>query len=137
MAKGELMKIVFVPILIGITSLCGFACLFACLEGDTGFGFYFFLAACLSGFSLWTNVRDDPVLKENMVVGEVHPAAWQLEEVMDIRLEAYLNRTWKRLHKEWGFDPADVSTYDDGLVTGFALATRQIACHFDIKLEKL
>jgi hypothetical protein len=146
MDEGEFMKIV----LICTTCLCGFASLFACLDGDSSFGVYFLVCAFLSGFGLWLNVReDDPadpcipaeyvsegVLKENMVIGEIPPADWQLEEVMTARLESCLRRLWRQLNDEWGYDPAAVTSYDDGLVTGFAIATHRIARTFKIDLEK-
>jgi len=98
----------------------------------------------------WLSVKEDPVpdpciaaewasegvLEENMVICEIHPADWQLEEIMAIRLEAYLKRRWRRLHDEWGYDPAATANYDDGLRCGFAIATRQVASQFNIDLEK-
>jgi len=133
-------EIVLCGILASIIVLCSLMSLFALLEQNTDWALYFGGGAGC-GLLLWVLAcpKDDPVdelLEENMVIGEVHPAAWQLEEVMDIRLEAYLNRMWKRLHKEWGFDLAATASYDDGLRCGFAIATRQIASHFDIELEK-
>jgi hypothetical protein len=136
--------------LICTTCLCGFASLFACLDGNSSFGVYFLVGVFLSGFGLWLNVReDDPddlcipaeyaseeVLKENMVICEIHPAEWQLEEIMTARLESYLKRKWRRLNDEWGYDPKAVASYDDGLVTGFAMAIRYTARHFKIDLEK-
>ena len=78
----------------------------------------------------------DEVLKENRVLCEIEPADWQIEEIMAIRWESYLRGLWRQLKDEWGYDPAAVASYDDGLVTGFAIAVRKIACKFDIDLEK-
>ena len=134
------MKIVIVSTLICTTCLCGFACLFALLSDDSGLGFYLGLAACLLFFSLWLSLREDPVdpcipAEETMVISEIHPSDWQLEEIMTIRLEDYLKRTWKRLHGEWGYDPAGQG--DTNLMLhGFAMATRQTASQFNINLEK-
>ena len=116
-------------VLITTTLLCGFASLFVCLEGDVGFGVYFFLCACLSGFALWLSVKEDPT-------DPCIPANWQLEEVTTARLESYLNQTWHHLHDEWGYEPTAMVSYNDGLRAGFAMAIHQIASTFKIDLEK-
>ncbi len=139
------MSLVVTMILGGILSLL------ACVHQDYGWALYFLGAGIGCGLLVWvfTCSKDEPtdpcipskwafdgVLKENVVIADITPADWQLEEIMTIRLEAYLKRTWRQLHDEWGYDPAATASYDDGLRTGFAIATRQVACKFNIKLEK-
>jgi len=98
----------------------GVACLLACMQQDFPWALNFLMSGIGCGLVLWVFAcpKDEPVdpcipeewasegvLEAGMILGEIHPADWQLEEIMTIRLEAYLNRTWKQLHDEWGYDP--------------------------------
>lgn len=137
------MKIVFIPTLILATLIGGFASLFACLNGDFSIGILFLVTACMSGFALWLNVRDDPILEENMVIGEIHPADWQLEEIMTIRLESCLKRMFDSVPTEQtectpltSNDTQFVLGYNTGRLDGAYMILLEIAQVFKIDLEK-
>jgi len=147
------MKIVFILTMIVTAVICSFTSLFACLEGEFALGALSCVLAVLVGLVTLAHARDadepvpdacipaewasEGVLEAGMILSKIHPADWQLEEIMTIRLAAYLDRTWKQLHDEWGYGEAGEESYRDGLLHGFAMATRQAASHFKIKLEKL
>ena len=79
---------------------------------------------------------DEP-LKENMVVGEIKPADWQLLESClrglwnPLNLERNLERNMERIN-----DIEYLEGYHDGQLNGYALAVRQIAKAFNIDLEE-
>jgi len=136
--------------LIIMAVVCGLASVLACMNQDYYFAVYSLVSGILCGLCVVAHPKDDPksdpcipaewasdeILKENLVISEFHPADWQIEEVMTIRWESYLRGLWRQLKDEWDYDPAAVASYDDGLVTGFAIAVQKIACKFDIDLEK-
>ena len=139
-------------LLVILSPTCFFAAAGAAVDQNPGWALFYFGSGLFNCWWVWVGIRrkndpcipaewaSDEILNENVVVGDIRPAGWQMEEVMKARLKACLKQMWNPLNLERKVERVNdveyLEGYQDGQLNGYALAVRELARTFDIDLEK-